>query len=32
MGREFDDQRVKIFGTPDEAALDLREGDIAFER
>jgi hypothetical protein len=27
---EFDDQRAKIFGTPEEVALDLKEGDIAF--
>jgi Na+/H+-dicarboxylate symporter len=27
---EFDDQRARVFGTPAEAALDLRSGDIAF--
>jgi hypothetical protein len=27
---EFDDRRAKIFGTPDEAALDLKAGDVAF--
>lgn len=27
---EFDDNRAKIFGTPEEAALDLKEGDVAF--
>lgn len=26
---EFDDKRARIFGTPEEAELDLREGDIA---
>ena len=27
---EFDDTRAKVFGTPAEAALDLKEGDVAF--
>src|SRR5438132_4766121 len=27
---EFDDNRARIFGTPAEAELDLRSGDIAF--
>ena len=27
---EFDDRRARIFGTPAEAELDLREGEIAF--
>jgi proton glutamate symport protein len=27
---EFDEGRARIFGTPAEAALDLREGDVAF--
>src|SRR5467141_327558 len=27
---EFDDTRAKVFGTPAEAALDLKSGDIAF--
>jgi len=27
---EFDDYRARIFGTPEEATLDLQEGDIAF--
>src|SRR6476469_3353685 len=27
---EFDDHRAKVFGTPDEAALDLKSGDLAF--
>src|SRR3954464_11062151 len=27
---EFDDTRAKVFGTPEEAALDLQCGDIAF--
>jgi proton glutamate symport protein len=26
---EFDDKRARIFGTAEEAELDLREGDIA---
>ena len=27
---EFDDNRARVFGTPAEAELDLRSGDIAF--
>jgi len=27
---EFDDSRAKVFSTPAEAELDLKEGDIAF--
>jgi Na+/H+-dicarboxylate symporter len=27
---EFDDERARIFGTPAEAALHLREGEPAF--
>jgi proton glutamate symport protein len=27
---EFDDNRARIFGTPEEAELDLRAGDVAF--
>src|SRR5207247_1229403 len=27
---EFDDQRARVFGTPAEAELDLKSGDIAF--
>ena len=27
---EFDDQRAQIFGTPEEAELDLRSGEVAF--
>jgi hypothetical protein len=27
---EFDDSRAKVFGTPAEAELDLKSGDIAF--
>jgi proton glutamate symport protein len=27
---EFDDQRARVFGTPEEAELDLQAGDIAF--
>jgi proton glutamate symport protein len=27
---EFDDKRVKVFGTPAEAELDLKEGEVAF--
>jgi Na+/H+-dicarboxylate symporter len=26
---EFDDERARIFGTPEEAELDLRQGDLA---
>jgi len=26
---EFDDKRARIFGTPQEAELDLQEGDMA---
>ncbi len=29
---EFDDHRAKVFGTPDEARLDLAEGEPAFVR
>jgi proton glutamate symport protein len=28
--KEFDDNRARVFGTPKEAELDLRSGDIAF--
>jgi proton glutamate symport protein len=28
--REFDDERARIFGTPAEAELDLKSGDVAF--
>jgi proton glutamate symport protein len=28
--REFDDKRARIFGTPEEAELDLKSGDLAF--
>ena len=27
---EFDDKRARIFGTPEEAKLDLQSGDVAF--
>jgi len=27
---EFDDNRARVFGTPAEAELDLRSGDVAF--
>jgi Na+/H+-dicarboxylate symporter len=27
---EFDDERARVFGTPAEAALDLKSGDVAF--
>jgi proton glutamate symport protein len=27
---EFDDQRARVFGTPAEAELDLKSGDVAF--
>ena len=27
---EFDDKRAKVFGTPAEAELDLKEGEVAF--
>lgn len=27
---EFDDQRARVFGTPEEAALDLKAGEVAF--
>jgi Na+/H+-dicarboxylate symporter len=27
---EFDDERAKVFGTPAEARLDLKEGELAF--
>jgi proton glutamate symport protein len=28
--REFDDNRARVFGTPAEAELDLKSGDVAF--
>jgi proton glutamate symport protein len=28
--KEFDDKRARIFGTPEEAELDLKSGDVAF--
>jgi proton glutamate symport protein len=28
--REFDDNRAQVFGTPEEAELDLKSGDVAF--
>jgi proton glutamate symport protein len=28
--KEFDDNRARVFGTPKEAELDLRSGDVAF--
>ncbi len=28
--REFDDKRARVFGTPEEAELDLKSGDVAF--
>ncbi len=28
--REFDDQRARVFGTPEEAEIDLKSGDVAF--
>jgi len=28
--REFDDNRARVFGTPAEAEVDLKSGDIAF--
>jgi proton glutamate symport protein len=28
--REFDDKRAQVFGTPQEAELDLKSGDVAF--
>ena len=28
--RDFDDQRARVFGTPEEAELDLKSGDVAF--
>jgi proton glutamate symport protein len=28
--KEFDDNRARVFGTPEEAELDLKSGDIAF--
>jgi proton glutamate symport protein len=28
--REFDDERARVFGTPEEADLDLKSGDLAF--
>ncbi len=27
---EFDDNRARVFGTPEEARLDLESGDVAF--
>ena len=27
---DFDDERARVFGTPEEARLDLREGEVAF--
>src|SRR6266480_2946611 len=27
---EFDDEKARVFGTPEEASLDLREGELAF--
>ncbi len=27
---EFDDQRARVFGTPEEIALDLQAGNVAF--
>jgi hypothetical protein len=27
---EFDERRARVFGTPGEAELDLKRGDIAF--
>jgi proton glutamate symport protein len=27
---EFDEKRARVFGTPEEARLDLREGEVAF--
>jgi proton glutamate symport protein len=27
---EFDDERARVFGTPEEARLDFREGEVAF--
>jgi proton glutamate symport protein len=27
---EFDDERARAFGTPEEVALDLKAGDVAF--
>jgi len=28
--KEFDETRARVFGTPDEAELDLKSGDVAF--
>ena len=28
--KEFDDSRARVFGTPDEAELDLKSGEVAF--
>src|ERR1700682_492947 len=28
--KEFDDKRARVFGTPQEAELDLKSGDVAF--
>jgi hypothetical protein len=30
LGREFDDERARIFGTPEEIEMDLRSGNVAF--
>jgi len=30
LGSEFNDTRARVFGTPAEAELDLKEGDVAF--
>ena len=27
---EFDDERARIFGTPEEIEMDLRSGNVAF--
>jgi hypothetical protein len=27
---EFDDNRARVFGTPEEVSLDLKAGDVAF--
>src|SRR5712691_483237 len=28
--KEFDENRARVFGTPEEAELDLKSGDVAF--
>ena len=28
--KEFDENRARFFGTPEEAELDLKSGDVAF--